>query len=49
MTATLLKEWDALLSRRRKFNTSGQDGGDFATWMKFRGVTQMPVQLELFA
>ena len=49
MTPTLLKQWEALLARRRKFNTSGQDGGDFAAWVKFRGAVLAPVQMELFA
>lgn len=49
MNSPLLKEWDALLARRRKFNTSRQDGGDFAAWAKFRGAVLAPLQMELFA
>ena len=48
MDASLLKEWDALLERRRKFNTSGQDGSDFAEWCKFRNAIPEPTQMELF-
>lgn len=48
MNAALLKEWDALLARRRKFNTSGQDGSDFAVWLKFRSSTSEPVQMDMF-
>lgn len=49
MTTTLIKEFEALLARRRKFNTSGQDGSDFAEWAKFRSAVPAPVQMELFA
>ena len=45
----LIDEWEALLARRRKHNSSGQDGRDFALWAQAHGVTQEPVQLELFA
>lgn len=49
MNASLIKEWNELLARRRKHNTSGQDGSDFSAWAKFRGATREPVQMELFA
>lgn len=49
MNASLIKEWGELMARRCKYNTSGQDGSDFATWARFRGAMQEPVQMELFA
>ena len=49
MNTALLKEWDALPDRRRKFNASGQDGSDFAAWAKFRCAVLAPLQMELFA
>ena len=49
MNAALLKEWNALLARRRKFNANGHDGSDFAAWAKFRGAVLAPLQMELFA
>ena len=48
MTADLLREWDGILAGRRKNGASGQDGSDFAVWLKFRGVPNQPVQMELF-
>ncbi len=49
MNSALHNEWNALLASRRKFNTSGQDGSDFAEWCKFRNAIPEPTQMELFA
>lgn len=46
---SLYAEWDALLERRRRHNTSGQDGSDFQQWKNSRGIEAGPRQLELFA
>jgi len=49
MNAALRTEWLELLARRRKHNTSGQDGSDFAVWLQYRGSPKEPEQMELFA
>ncbi|WP_159106398.1 hypothetical protein [Achromobacter marplatensis] len=41
-------EWEALLERRRRHNSSGQDGSDFEQWKQSRGIQTAPQQLELF-
>lgn len=49
MTANKLHaDWDAIIARRRRFNTSGQDGCDFAQWLQSQGASAGPHQLELF-
>lgn len=47
-TNNLYAEWDAIIARRIRCGTSGQDGNDFATWLKWRGLSDAPQQLELF-
>ncbi len=41
-------EWEALIERRRRHNSSGQDGSDFEQWKQSRGIKTVPQQLELF-
>ncbi len=49
MTANnLYPEWNAIIARRRRFGTSGQDGRDFALWLRSRDEPVEPQQLELF-
>lgn len=48
-TLPIPPEWIAILERRRRFNTSGQDGSDFELWSKYHSTTLEPEQMELFA
>lgn len=41
-------EWEALLERRRRHNSSGQDGCDFEQWKTSRGAKEVPHQPEPF-
>lgn len=41
--------WDAIIARRIRCGTSGQDGSDYRLWLKWRGLPVEPVQLELFS